>query len=160
MKKIIALLLLLLVNVPMVLAPEDKAEKLIHDNTGWDREGQQFVVSMSCRFGIATAGEHAGFSLRVAVDIMADGKTYSEKGERGITKVEGASKDQDGYIAIEPMRISWDRGGFVGDAGVTTSIQLVGPSGNEMGDPVSYSGVITIEPQPPGEPPDGDEATS
>jgi len=160
MKKIIALMLLLLVNVPMVLAPEDKAEKLRVNGNDWDRDGQQFVVSMSCKFGIATAGERAGFSLRVTVDITADGKTYSEKGVNGISKVEDASKDQDGYIAVEPTKIAWDRGGFTGDAGVTTSIQLVGPSGNEIGDPVSHSEVIEIEPQPPGEPPDGDDTAS
>jgi hypothetical protein len=50
MKKIITLMLLLLVNVPMVLAPEDKAEKLSHDNTSWDRAGQQFVVSRAGGF--------------------------------------------------------------------------------------------------------------
>jgi len=137
MKKTTLLSCLLLVLFVSVLpAPEEKAEKLRHDDNGWEKEGQQFIVQMSCKFGIATAGEHADFKVRSILTINAGGKEYTETGERNIQKVEGASKDADGYIKIEPLEIPWDRDGgiFEGAASVQASASIVGPSGNVQGD--------------------------
>ena len=138
MKKTIPLSCLLLVLFVSVLfaPPNEKAEKLRHDDTSWDNEGACFTLSMLCKFGQATAGEHANFTVRTTLVIKAGGNTYTLYGERNIQKVEGASKDADGFIAIEPTTIAWDRQGFTGDAGVTTSLQLIGPSGKPIGEPV------------------------
>ena len=61
---------------------------------------------MSCKFGIATAGEHAGFKVATTLQIVAGGTTSEAKGESEITKVEGAIKDADGFSAIELIRIA------------------------------------------------------
>ncbi len=147
MKKTTLLSCLLLVLFVSVLpAPEEKAEKLRYDDNGWEKEGQQFIVQMSCKFGIATAGEHADFKVRSILTINAGGKEYTETGERNIQKVEGASKDADGYIKIEPLEIPWDRDGgiFEGAASVTASISLVGPSGNVQGDVIVTPPTIIV----------------
>ena len=124
----------------------DKTGKLRHDDTSWDRDAGQFVVSMSCKFGIATAGEHAGFTARTTLVINTGGDPLTVTSETAIQKAEGAQKGADGYIAIEPTNIQWDRGGFAGTASVETSIELVNPSGNVMGDAVTSVTDITIEP--------------
>ena len=72
-------------------------------------------------------------------------------------KVAGAYKDEDGYISIEPLYIGWDRGGITGEISVTTSAQLLGPSGNPMGGTAAASGVVAV--LPPGEGP-GDPGES
>jgi hypothetical protein len=129
----------------------DKAEKLKVDNQGWDREGEQFVIGLSCQFGIATAGEHADFMVRTELAIKKDdGNTYDLAGERDIKKVEGAEKDADNFIATEPIRIEWDRdgGNFTGEATVTVTTSLIGPSGKQVGDSITkvFEG---IDIQPP-----------
>ena len=138
MRKTVLLACLLLVLLVSVLfaPPPEKAEKVRIDSVTWDRDPAQFIVKLSCPFGTATAGEHANFTVRTELTIDAGGTIYTEKDESNIQKVEGASKDADGYVAIEPTKIAWDRQGFTGDAGVTTSLQLIGPSGKPMGEPV------------------------
>jgi hypothetical protein len=120
----------------MALAVGDKAEKLHHDNTGWDKESQAFVVTMSCKFGIATAGEHAGFTISTDL-LITDGIDvfHYDNNVRGIAIVEGATKDADGYIEIEPQTIGWDRdgGSFTGQASVTVTTSLIGPGGKKVG---------------------------
>lgn len=148
MKKALLTVGIILVALSIMAPATDKAERLKVDDQDWDREGAQFVVSMSCKFGIANAGEHANFTTRTKLTIVAGGKTYTEEGTGGIAKVAGATKDADGYIAIEPTKIAWDRQGFTGDAGVTTSLTLVGPNGNTMGDAVVTITTVRIE-EPP-----------
>jgi hypothetical protein len=145
MKKVLLTIGIILIALS-IMAPEDKAEKLRHEDNGWEKEGQQFVVQMSCKFGIATAGEHADFKVKTILTINAGGKEYTETGERNIQKVEGASKDADGYVKIEPTYIQWDRDGgiFGGAASVQASASIVGPSGNDLGDVVE-SPPIMIE---------------
>jgi hypothetical protein len=135
MKKVLLTIGIILVALS-VMAPEDKAEKLRHEDNGWEKEGQQFVVQMSCKFGIATAGEHANFTTRTELTIVAGGETYELESIENIKKVDGAEKDSDGYVKIEPSEIKWDSGDFEGPATVTSSTSLVSPSGNEQGDAV------------------------
>lgn len=125
--------------------PEDKAEKLRYDENGWEKDGQQFVIQMSSKFGIATAGEHAGFKATTDLTIHAAGKTYQEKGECIIQKDPTAEKDADGYIRIQPTYIKWDREGFEGIAKTEASINLLNPAGSVMGDAVTGVDDVTIE---------------
>jgi hypothetical protein len=131
----------------MAPAP-DKAEKLRYEDTDWDRDVQQFVIKMSCKFGIATAGEHANFTTQTELTIVAGGKTYTLEATNGIAKVAGATKDEDNYVPIEPTTITWDRAGgtFEGNATVTASVSLVSPSGNVQGDAVVATQTVKIEP--------------
>ena len=158
MKKTIPLSCLLFIICASVLfaPPVEKAEKLRHEDNGWDKDGQQFVISMSCKFGQATAGEHANFTVRTELTINAAGKTYQKTGVSGIQKVEGATKDADGFVKIEPTTIKWDSEGFEGVAKTEASINLIGPSGKPIGDAVTTKKDVLIEP-PSGGP---DDSTS
>ena len=149
---VVVLSLAMLMSLFTMGPAPDKTEKLRHDDTSWDSVGQQFVVSMSCKFGIATAGEHAGFTARTTLVINTGGDPETVTGETVIQKADGAQKDADGYIAIEPTYIQWDRGGFAGTASVESSTELVNPSGNVMGDAVTSVTDIIIEPPEPEEP--------
>lgn len=139
MKKLVLVVcLLILLPAAPVMAQEDKAEKLRYDNNGWDREGQTFVLSLSCKFGIATAGEHGAFNVFVQLDIFDfDNNNWdSIKAMALIAKAEGAKKDSEGYINIEQLIIPWDRvgGTFEGVATVVATTAIIGPSGNTVGD--------------------------
>ncbi len=70
-----------------------------------------------------------------------------------LVKAEGAEKDADGYIQIEPQRIEWDRNGgdFSGTATVEVTTRLVGPSGKLLGNPVSSKVEVEIGPGETGE---------
>ncbi len=56
-----------------------------------------------------------------------------------MVKAEGAEKDADGYIEIEPQKIDWDKDGdpFSGFATVEATTQLVNPNGNPIGEPIT-----------------------
>lgn len=155
MKKVLLTLGIILIALSIMAPAPDKAEKLKHEGNGWDREGQQFVIKMFCKFGIATAGEHANFTTLTELTINAGEKTYYlESIGDNIQKVAGADNDADGYIEIEPTKIAWDREGFEGVAKTEASITLLSPSGNVMGDAVIGVDDVTIE--PPGDIPGGD----
>lgn len=128
------------------MPPEEKAEKLRIDAQTWDKFGQQFVLDMSCKFGLATAGEHADFKVHSDLSIVADGTTHNAAGETAVRKQPGAGKDVDGYIKIEPLKIAWDRGGFTGTANVSSSTSLIGPSGSAVGQPVIVTTDTKIDP--------------
>jgi len=142
----------------MAPAP-DKAGKLKVDENTWDSEGGefgQFVVSMSSQFGAATAGECADFKVGATMTIKAGEKAYDLAGERGIAKVDGAVKDADNFIAIEPLRIDWIKGIILeGDVSVTAEVYLLGPSGKVIGHPVfTTPTIVKIEgPEPCEDPP-------
>ena len=134
MKKALLIIGIILVTLTIMAPDTSKAEKLKIDNQDWDRDPAQFIVKLSCQFGAATAGEHADFKVGATMTVKAGEKTYDLAGERGIQKVDGAVKDADNFIAIEPLRIDWIEGkDFEGIAFVTFSVSLVGPSGNSVG---------------------------
>jgi hypothetical protein len=100
---------------------------------------------LSCHFGPATAGEHADFKVQTELAIVAGGNSYDLDAERNIQKVEGAVKDADNFIVIEPLRVYWPEGeSFKGVAAVTGSTSLVGPSGKVQGDAVVSSGRVLV----------------
>ena len=83
------LILAMLMSLFTMGPAADKAEKLKVDNHDWDRDGQEFVIGLSCQFGTATAGEHADFMVRTELTIKKDdGNPYDLAGERDIKKVE------------------------------------------------------------------------
>jgi hypothetical protein len=145
MKKVLLVIGFILVSLTIMAPNPEKAEKLKVNGHDWDRDPAQFVVSLTCQFGTATAGEHADFKIGANITIAADGKTYQLVGERNIVKAAGAEKDADNFIAIEPLTIDWPEGkNFEGVASVTSSVSLVGPSGNVQGDPVIYTDSVLI----------------
>ena len=132
------------------------------DLVTWDSDGQQFVIELSCKFGLATAGEHADFKLSTSLEIDTELSTFSiELMDGGVHKQPGASKDK-GFITLEPQRIPWDRHGgtYEGKATVTTSVEIINPGGEVMGaEPSPFRSTIKIDAegeQPPAPQPDED----
>jgi len=115
--------------------PPEKAEKIHIDDTSWDDESQTFTISHSAQFGMASAGENTDFTASTALTLDLGGTSVTLTGERDLKKVDGATKDSDNMIAIEPTVIPWDRNGgtFSGTASVTASSQIINPSGGTVG---------------------------
>jgi len=108
MRKTILLACLLLVLLVSVLfaPPNEKAEKVRIDSLTWDGTGQQFELEMSCKFGMATAGEHADFKVGTTLLIdIGDGTTSTAEAETAIRKEPGATKDGDGYVKIDSLEV-------------------------------------------------------
>ena len=137
--------LILIVSLTSIAAAPDKTGKLKVDEQDYDMEAGQLIIQMSCKFGVATAGEHANFMVRTELTIKAGADSYDLAGERNITKAEGATKDADNFIAIEPITVLWDSQGFTGYADVATRVSLVGPNGNIQGAPVIQVSTVKIE---------------
>jgi hypothetical protein len=150
MKKALLTIGIILVALSVMAPDKEKAEKLRIDDQGWDSGTSSFVLNLSCQFGMATAAENSGkFTIRATIDIFDhDGNSLDTIVEEGleINKVEGADKDTDHYVKIEPLELSWDRNGdiFEGVVSVTASASLVGPSGNVQGDAVVSTDEVLI----------------
>jgi hypothetical protein len=85
---------------------EDKSDKLYQDDIAWDNETQQFIISVSCKRGIATAGEHADFTISTNLLVTKDNKEYFIlTPNKQIVKLEDAEKGSAGYVQIEPLAI-------------------------------------------------------
>ncbi len=142
---------LVLWDNPAHAAQPERVEKLRIDGTRWDRVSQQFVVDISCKAGIAGAGDKAVFwvSTELWVDTGVQLSIVLTH-ESVVSKLEGATKDAEGKIQLEPQYIPWDRmldSGeyFTGEAYVTTKIVLKNRHGGTIGNVVSKFNVINIE---------------
>lgn len=80
------------------------------DDISCDREGQQFVIQLSCRFGIATAGEHADFRIVTNLEIIYEDVIINVQSVDSIAKDTRAKKDIDGFIKLRPLSIPWVKG--------------------------------------------------
>lgn len=138
-------------SLAQVAQLEDKSDKLYQDDIAWDNETQQFIISVSCKRGIATAGEHADFTISTNLLVTKDNKEYFIlTPNKQIVKLEDAEKDSAGYVQIEPLAIPWDRdgGSITGPATVQSTMSLVGPSGKSIGKPAFISKELDIQPLP------------
>lgn len=132
------------------------------DTVTWDSDGQQFVVELSLKFGLATAGEHAGFKISTILMITTGYKAYTlELKGCKVDKPEDAVKDDEGFAQIEPQDVKWDRDGgtYEGTALVSATLKLL----NRGGRPVSSVELVDIPlkitakgEQPPAPEPDDD----
>jgi len=118
--------------------PSEKAEKIRVDDVTWDDSSQEFIVQLSAKFGLAQAGENANFEVCTTLSISdASGNSVGTAGPActPLQKLEGATKDSDGFIALEPTRVGWDRNGgtFTGSASVSATTELKSPSGGTVG---------------------------
>jgi hypothetical protein len=135
-------------------APAEETSKIEIEDLTWDRAEQGFVVALSLKFGIATAGEHADFSLGTTLEFDAGGNSVTLSGESAIVKVDGATKDSDNMITIDPTFIPWDRNGgkFEGlvDVSVKVIIEKQTPNDNQGGfEPVGRPTNFDIHIPPP-----------
>ena len=78
---------------------------------------------------------------------IKEGEGYDLAGERGIQNVDGAVKDADNFIAIEPLGIDWATmpDNFEGPVTVIAEVYLKGPSGKVIGHPVFTTWDVEIE---------------
>ena len=109
-----------------------------HDDNDWDSEASEFVLSMSATEEVVSYTEKQGWCVD-AVALIVDGTNIDEyhwnSDCQPIQRLPGAGPDLEGFIAIEPLRIFWDRneGTYTGTAKVEVTTQLVGPSGDYIG---------------------------
>jgi hypothetical protein len=145
-----ALLIALAVVAP---GPPEKAEKVRIDTQGWDV--QPFFHSNSdgtftwgvnldgieVKYGLATAGEHAEFTLGVTLSgVMIDSNGWDLDWDQtlqvGFSRDPDGGRDADGYIRVLADPVAWngddDGAGYIIDR---VSLTLVGPSGAPMGEP-------------------------
>jgi hypothetical protein len=137
----------------MAPGPPDKAEKLKIDDSDWDispsfdPESLTYsadIFGVDCKFGIATAGEHADFQIRITLSgVKIEDNDYdnawSVTDEVSFHKDPDDIKDEDGYIGIDVDPVSWngdDDGGFIVNE---VALALIGPNESPLGD------VITVD---------------
>lgn len=129
---IIAGLAILAVFVRPTPAPQ-KPEKIKAGPVLWDGGQQAFVVPTSLMFGLATAGEAAGFSLRTKIDVLDP--NFAEVAGLGpqvdpVEWREGSEPDENGFVDLVAPTIPWDRNGgtVAGTVVMSTTIVLINPS--------------------------------
>jgi hypothetical protein len=126
---------------PAWAPPSQKPEKIQIDNVTWDVVNQEFVIAMSAKFGLATAGEQADFTISVGLEISHPGNVASLAYEYAVARAEpsgGQGPGADYLVSVNGARIPWDRanGTVFGTVHVTTTAKLIGPSGQVIGNPV------------------------
>jgi hypothetical protein len=158
MKRPLAALVAVLVALTvMAPGPPDRAEQLKVDNGTWEIEpffdnstgGSIYGVTLAgleCKYGLATAGEHADFQIGVTLSGVAyDNNEWDYGWSQDVTvafhKDPTATKDSDGYIGILADPVSWngddDGSQFVVDE---IALSLVGPSGQTVGQATTADG--------------------
>jgi hypothetical protein len=162
MKRPLAALVAVLVALTvMAPGPPDRAEQLKVDNGTWEIEpffdnstgGSIYGVTLAgleCKYGLATAGEHADFQIGVTLSGVAyDNNEWDYGWSQDVTvafhKDPTATKDSDGYIGILADPVSWngddDGSQFVVDE---IALSLVGPSGQTVGQATTVDGGGTM----------------
>jgi hypothetical protein len=126
----ISMVLVLILSGLIAIAPASLAEsekdvsKMQINGLTWDTTNQAFVVEISLKFGLATAGEHADFLVGTTLNFDADGNSVTLSGESVIVKAEGATKDPDNMITIDPSFIPWDRNGGMFEGPVDVEVRV------------------------------------
>jgi hypothetical protein len=116
-KRVMSVLMVFVLTVSglITITPPSGAEsegddtKMEIEGLTWDTTNQGFVVSISLKFGLATAGEHTDFLVHATLNFDVDGIPVTLSGESNIVKADGAIKDSEGMISIESIIITWDR---------------------------------------------------
>ena len=156
MKKVLLTICIILVALTIMAPAPDKAEKLKVNDQDYDIEpffykdevtgeykygADVSSIGIDCKFGLATAGEHADFKIGVTMSgVKYDNNNWdSNWSETVFTKFEKDpedTKDEDGYIGIVLTdKVSWngedDGSGFVVNE---VAFALMGPSDQSIGE--------------------------
>ena len=165
MKKLLCLRVLLaivllvsMVSLSALLLPENpataaqkqshKPEKLRIDGISWDQTSQQFIIDISCHWGIAQPGDKA-FLVSTVLGIDRDipnNETIFVSQETPVIKREGASRDSEHMIQLAPQEIGWDRVNhtYEGTVFLTINVVLKNPSGNTLGSQVTKNFTLSV----------------
>ena len=134
-------------NVAEAARPTEphKEYKLRIDDVQWDGNANQFEVYLSCHAGIAQAGAKA-FIARVEVIAYREGdpNVVRLSSERAIIKKEGASKDSEGMVQLEPRYLYWGDS-WEGQADVTVTVTRMNKTRHIIGNPASARYAIVID---------------
>ena len=118
-------------------APQpDKGEFITIDTVVWNPLAHTFEIEMSAQFGIATAGNKAGFTIKTLLSIAdANGNVVGVLTQEGpVIPQEGRLPSDGGFTALVPQVIAWDRAGgsLGGTAVVTVSCELLNPASQPL----------------------------
>jgi len=106
MKKTLLTSVIILIALTSMASANPRAEKLIFDVNTWDYDPLtgQLQIPLRCNFGIATAGEKAGFSVSVYVEVYnLDGSLAGIGESSGQIKIIEDEWDSEHYIGIAPV---------------------------------------------------------
>ena len=123
--------------------PEEKAEKLKHDQNGWDSGVPQFVIDMFCHFAEGVGVYKALTEMKIYKKEKVPNPD-KVKGEAVVKKVPGAGGPT-GYVRIEPTYIPWNPGDYTGEVKTIGTIKLLGPGGTLIGEPVKFEDKVVID---------------
>ena len=106
MKKVLLTIGIILIALAGIASTNSRTEKLIFDDNGWDynpRTGQ-LQIPLRSSFGIANAGEKAGFNASVYVEVYNLDGSLAGVGEGSVPiKIIEDDRDSDHYISIAPV---------------------------------------------------------
>ena len=106
MKKILLTIGIILISMTGIGSASPKTEKLIFDDTDWDYNPRtsQLEIPLLSSFGIARAGERAGFTVNVFVEIYnLDGSLAGVGEGSGEIQIIGDSRTAKQYVRIAPV---------------------------------------------------------
>jgi hypothetical protein len=126
--------LVVVVAVPPLYAPQrDKPEKISIDNVTWNSQAQGFLVELSALFGIATAGENAGFSLSTLAMIFdLDGNQIDVLGPQvdPVISRDGTPGDGEHFVSLVPPFVPCGRCAEINDEVLVTFVtDVLNPAG-------------------------------
>ena len=115
-------------------------DKLSVDDNDWDSASSSFVIEISTSFGIARAGERAGFTIETTLIITDSGGNQLARltQEDPVRMQRGTpAPPRNGMVPLEPIEIPWDRNGgtLTGTVLVESSIELINPGGQTISNP-------------------------
>ena len=124
-----------------VQAPEQQPEKLNISGSGYDSATQSFFIEISAQFGIARAGERAGFTIETTLIITdLSGNQLARLTQEDPVRMQRGTPapPRNGMVPLEPIDIPWDREGgtLTGTVIVSGSIELINPGGETISNPL------------------------
>ncbi len=114
LRAFVLLLCGLAVLAPAAWAPQSggKPEKGKVGTPAWITGSDLFSVPISVKFGVATAGENAGFTIVTSLTVTIPSKTIPlPPVVTPVQKVPNVAPDTDGMVPIVPPQVPWDRDG-------------------------------------------------
>jgi hypothetical protein len=129
--------LVMIVRVPPLYAPQrEKPEKLSIDGLTWNSTAQGFLVELSALFGIATAGEGAGFSLSTLVVIFdLDGNPIVVLGPQvdPVVSRDGTTGDGEHFVSLVPQFVPCGSCAEIDDQVLVTFVtEVLNPDGETI----------------------------
>jgi hypothetical protein len=104
-------------------------------DVSWDRANQQFIVELGLKYGLANAGERAGFKIGVSMIVdTGDRVVELEEQKDTVCKAPRSVKDSRNMVALVPICVPWDGcyGSIAGKIDVIISGILYDPNDGGM----------------------------